>query len=217
MAAGPPKCGCGLYAIGECVDCDKPLCADHGTVDGKFRCAKHHREMEAARAAAAEAKEQQKQAAREAKERAARDEQMRKETERRNKLAAEAADRARAERQAAAERAEWERQRRLERKAEEDERARQRVEASIASYPCDRPLAVRLLRAGISSDAAHRWVAAGVAADEILDWIADGCEDPALVPRFDRSAPPSREPRYGSMRCGTCGAAISLEGKCGCT
>jgi len=34
-----PRCRCGLYAVGECVDCDEPLCGDHGEMlDGSFHC-----------------------------------------------------------------------------------------------------------------------------------------------------------------------------------
>lgn len=59
---GPPKCTCGRYAAGECVDCGQALCERHieeGS-DDRIRCGEHHvqriqaqqREDELARVAA---------------------------------------------------------------------------------------------------------------------------------------------------------------------
>lgn len=216
MPAGPPKCGCGLYAVGECVACDTPLCAEHGTMDEKFRCAKHHNELLAAREAEAEAKKWRERDERMAAAQAARDERDRVDRERREREATAGAEAARRERATAAQRAEQERQRQIAWEAEEAERARRRVAAAIASYPCGDDLAKKLMRAGVSADAAHRWVRAGVPADDILDWIADGCDSPELVKTFrDSTSAGGFTPT--SVVCKACGSAVSVQSTCACT
>lgn len=43
----PPKCSCGVYAVGECVRCDQPLCAEHGVrFEDRFFCTPHRRAAE---------------------------------------------------------------------------------------------------------------------------------------------------------------------------
>ncbi len=62
-----PTCSCGLYAIGECVECDEPVCGDHGVLDDRLRCLQHdraNREQRHARQRQAVAKEQAREQAR---------------------------------------------------------------------------------------------------------------------------------------------------------
>jgi hypothetical protein len=69
-ASAPPKCACGLYAVGECIDCEMPCCPNHGEVIlDRFRCAKHGKKALAAqRRADQETRRAERQARREAEE-----------------------------------------------------------------------------------------------------------------------------------------------------
>lgn len=58
-----PRCHCGLYAIGECVQCDEPLCDVHGFRSDRFRCARHHDDHERQREEQQARRRQRRQAA----------------------------------------------------------------------------------------------------------------------------------------------------------
>lgn len=50
--AGVPQCACGIFAIGTCVKCNRPLCGQHGShLDGKFLCGTDWRAAKEAKAA----------------------------------------------------------------------------------------------------------------------------------------------------------------------
>lgn len=97
--ASPPVCECGIYAIGECVDCGRPLCPEHGSMaGGRFRCERHAKPIRAAE------RREQAQLKREAAERAAAEKAAKQQADRERAAARLAVEEAkqRAESQASA-------------------------------------------------------------------------------------------------------------------
>jgi hypothetical protein len=157
--ASPPKCACGLYAIGECVDCDSPLCGDHGIRgEERFRCDKDHRAWEKrAKAALRQTPEYQARAQkrREKREEAERLAALRKATEDRRAAAAEAKALQDSQRAQAAAQAEL-------------ERKRQAKVASAAEKAARR----KWFEAGFTDDETKLWRRHGVRLDDAVAWSA---------------------------------------------
>lgn len=70
VRTGVPACACGLFAVGTCWKCTKPLCGRHGaTLEGHFLCSQHWNDHQAQLAQARAAQEAAERA--EAEERSA--------------------------------------------------------------------------------------------------------------------------------------------------
>lgn len=178
----PPKCKCGLYAVGECVDCDLPLCSNHGQVTlERFRCSSDGRAALAEAARRAEVKEAKAEARRAAAARAmAEKQQAEKEkaaAEREAARARESALAARRERareaERAAERARVERHRTAQARAQEAKREADRAAERARTEERD-----RWLSAFPDLQEADAWLETGMTIASAAPWVSSGF-DPA--------------------------------------